>query len=123
MIPPSRAAFEFQDSSGTQYAFDVDRRAEDTPIRARVASSGVGAVFDLSVVGAQRFSMMLSSAITQADLTPRRAGGRAMTEPRIEDLPVQHDALLGHHPGGSHTSAGRGARDDRTADRGPARSA
>jgi hypothetical protein len=31
--------------------------------------------------------MMLSSAITQADLTPRRAGGRAMTEPRIEDLP------------------------------------
>lgn len=65
MIPPRRAAFEFTDG-GSQYAFDVDAHADHAPIRVRVASTDVGAVFDLTVVGAQRFSVMLSAATTQA---------------------------------------------------------
>ncbi len=66
MPPPSTPPmFQFTDGA-SQYAFDIDRRPDVAPIRVRVASGPVGAVFDMSIVSAQRFSMLLSAAITQA---------------------------------------------------------
>lgn len=53
--------FEFEDK-GTRYAIDVDRETDS--LRVRVASNGVGATFPLSILGAQRFSMQLSAALT-----------------------------------------------------------
>jgi hypothetical protein len=54
--------FEFEDS-GTLYAIDVDHETQS--LRVRVASGGVGATFPLSIIGAQRFSMQLSAALTR----------------------------------------------------------
>jgi hypothetical protein len=61
-MPNGQPTFEFEDN-GTRYAVDVNRETET--LRVRAASGGVGVTFDLGVVGAQRFSMAMSSALTR----------------------------------------------------------
>jgi hypothetical protein len=58
--------FEFEDS-GVRYAIDVDHDAEKLRVRVASTSDGanVGAAFELSIVGAQRFSMQLPAALTR----------------------------------------------------------
>lgn len=53
---------EYQDESA-RLAVDL---TGDGGIRVRVASGGVGAVVDLTIIGAQRLATMLGSAVTAA---------------------------------------------------------
>jgi hypothetical protein len=54
--------FEFEDGT-TRFSFEP---VPQNGVRVRIASGDVGCAFDMSVVGAQRFSMMLSAALTRA---------------------------------------------------------
>jgi hypothetical protein len=62
--------FQFTDTDGTRYAIEAsDAHAGNYPIRVRVASGGdggIGIVYDMTTLAAQRFSMMLSAALTAA---------------------------------------------------------
>ncbi len=69
----SSPQYEFHDGS-VRVAIDIDHAA-DPPIRVRAACGGVGAMFTLSVVGAQRLDVMLSAAITRA-ISRGLGGGR-----------------------------------------------